>query len=240
MSVWPIISDGTHGMSLKSSQIAVTVCLSNAHHIQSWKASGRQWLESNALAGAYALWQHDAWGRATSYTPRRIQPSCSPYQAESMLSPMQRLREELSPCESNTVWTFVSQEVPLKTNPTICLQPSVYKIPFSLLITLLTTLLPALLFAYLPSHIHQLTQITASGLPEPPHHKKPWDIWIMWILNQSKLEWTQTLHGECNLHAFPSIVTLGLHSNPLRKWSHASVTEEKPKTWKVKQLVQRC
>lgn len=49
-----------------------------------------------------------------------------------------------------------------------------------------------LLHRPLPSYIHQLTQIPASGLPVAPDHKKHWNMWIIWLLDQSKLKWAQT------------------------------------------------
>lgn len=163
-------------MSLEISQIAVTVFPSKPHHIQSWKASGRQWLKSNTLAGAYALWQYSAWDRAPSETPIRTQPSCSPHQGTAMLIPVQRLREELSPrsvcpapkqyCLNLCVSRSPSQNkphhllaAPLSIKfPFLC---SSYSPPY----TLLTSSLQTAIFPYPstdPNHCQWLARVTPS------------------------------------------------------------------------------
>lgn len=94
--------------------------------------------------------------------------------------------------QSNTTWTSVSHKDPPKTSPVICLQPFLDKIPFRLLFILLATFLlpsssqtPTLLYPSTdPNHCQWAASTT--------HHKKHWNMWIIWVLGQSKLKRAQT------------------------------------------------
>lgn len=107
-----------------------------------------------------------------------LQPSPSCSHAKSCAEAQRRTFSLLCACSPKAILLkplCLKKSLPKQAPPSAC-SPSLYTIPFPLLITLLTySLLPSSCRP-LPSHIHQLTQITASGLPEPPRHKEPWDM----------------------------------------------------------------
>lgn len=121
----------------------------------------------------------------------------SPRQAQALLNSVQRCKE-LSPCR--VCWD------PKQHHLNLCVsqRPSP-KQALSSVCSPFSTKFLFICFSYssplsfclphhrpLPSYIHQLTQITANGLPAPPHHKKHWNMWIIWVLGQSKLKRAQT------------------------------------------------